>query len=90
LVVYGFINFFDVWDANPAAAGFVVYQSGVMTRRPCWTSILTRWPGGKPACSSHMPAMRSHGKNLGVRQGLPGFGEGRQRMISWTVAWRSG
>jgi hypothetical protein len=69
-----------LWDA----------QSGVMTSLPWWTSILTRCPGGKPACSSHMPAMRSHGKNVGVRHGRPGFGLGRQRKIFYTVAWRSG
>jgi filamentous hemagglutinin len=44
----------------------------------------------KPACSSQMPAMRSQGKNVGVRQSLPGLGEGRQRMSCWTVACRSG
>lgn len=74
-------------------SGVIVYgvvPSGVMTSLPYWTSILTRWPGGKPACSSHMPAMRSHGKNVGVRQYLPGSGEDLQRMSCWTVARRSG
>ena len=51
-----------------------VVQSGVMTSLPCSTWILTRWPDGKPACSSQMPAMRSEGKNVGVRQACPVWG----------------
>jgi hypothetical protein len=40
---------------NPAQAGFIVCsasQFGVITGRPCWTSILTCWPASKPASSS--------------------------------------
>ncbi|WP_230512960.1 hypothetical protein [Paraburkholderia sejongensis] len=50
--------------ANPFCAGFAVcsvVQSGVMTSQPYWTSIRMRCPGGNPACSSHIPAIRSAG-----------------------------